>query len=56
MSALDRGHFTGAACLTVSQFVDKLSFDEFFGGVRMRHYGSIADSQPGQLSSTAPEP
>ena len=52
---------TGAARLTLYQFVDTIdgffgSSDEFSGGARMRHYSSIADSQPGQLSSSAPEP
>jgi hypothetical protein len=56
---------TGAARLTLSQFVDKIAAsiagisvslsDEFLGRTRMRHHGSIADSQPGQLSSSAPE-
>ena len=55
----------GAARLTLSQFVDKIaaSFDgisvvpcdEFFGGARMWQNSSIADSWPGQLSSSAPE-
>jgi hypothetical protein len=55
-----------AARLTLSQFVGKIaalfdrfavvSSDELFGGARVRHHGSIADSQPGQLSSSAPEP
>ena len=51
---------TSAARLTLSQFVDTIhrflgSSDKIFGGARMRHHRSMADSQPGQLSSNAPE-
>ena len=54
-----------AACLTLSRFVDNIAAlidrifvpsGEFFCGSRMRHHRSIADSRPGQLSNSAPEP
>jgi hypothetical protein len=54
-----------AVCLTLSRFVDKIAAlidrifvpsGEFFCGSRMRHHRSIADSRPGQLSNSAPEP
>jgi len=54
-----------AARLTLSRFVDKIAAlidrffvpsGEFFCGSRMRHHRSIADSRPGQLSYSAPEP
>ncbi len=50
----------GAARLTLSQFVGNIAAsidpcDEFFGGARMWHHSSIADSRPGQLSSGAAE-
>ncbi len=36
--------------------ISVVSSGEFFGGSRMRLHRSIADSRPGQLTFSAPEP